>query len=238
MRPAIAIVEDEEDLREAVAEYLEEQGFRVLALPDAAGLRGLAESEAIDVAVLDIVMPGEDGLSLARWLRRRGERPGIIFATALGAAPDRVAGIELGADDYVVKPYDLQELLARIRSVLRRLPAEAPPPERTERPAPIRIGGYSFDPLSHRLLDPDGQPVALTAAEATLLAILAARPNRLLSRGQLLELAGAEAGGGSARAIDVRIARLRAKLRGGPDGTDPIRTVRGEGYMLVTGSVA
>jgi two-component system phosphate regulon response regulator OmpR len=241
MRPAVAIVEDEEHLREAVAEYLEDHGLRVLALPNAAAMRALAESQTIDIAVLDIVMPGEDGLSLARWLRARGERPGIILATALGAAPDRVAGIELGADDYVVKPYDLQELLARIRSVLRRLPAAGATAKSATapaaRPAPVHIGGHSFDFLSHQLLDPAGQPVELTAAEAALLAILAARPNRILSRSQLLELTGADGGDGSARAIDVRVARLRSKLRLA-DEVGPIRTVRGEGYMLVPGSGA
>lgn len=238
MRPSIAIVEDEEHLREAVAEYLEDHGLQVFAVPDAAGLRALAEAGGIDVAVLDIVMPGEDGLSLARWLRGRGERPGIILATALGAAPDRVAGIELGADDYLVKPYDLEELLARIRSVLRRLPAEdakaAPSP--SPRPAAVIICGHSFDALSHRLLDPAGRPVDLTAAEAALLAILVARPNRILSRTQLLELAGGDGSDGSARAIDVRIARLRSKLKPPPGEDGPIRTIRGEGYMLVRGS--
>ncbi|PSC03388.1 hypothetical protein SLNSH_19165 [Alsobacter soli] len=126
MTATIAIAEDEADLRDAVVEYLSQHGFRVLSARDAASFRALTQDEPISVAVLDISMPGEDGLSLARWLLEQGA-PGIIFASAHGAEIDRVVGLELGADDYLVKPYDLRELLARVRSVLRRLDAPAPP---------------------------------------------------------------------------------------------------------------
>lgn len=238
MSSTVAIVDDEEHLREAVAEYLEDRGLRVFPAADAAAMRALVDRERIDVAVLDIVMPGEDGLALGRWLRARGERPGIIFATSAGAPKDRVAGLELGADDYVVKPYDLRELHARIRGVLRRLPegTAAPIAGHAAAQPPIRIGGFRFDLASHGLTDPAGQAVTLTAAEAALLAVLATRPNRILSRTQLLDLTGEEQGNGSARAIDVRVARLRAKLRG--DAGEAIRTIRGEGYMFVPGPAA
>ncbi len=238
MPSTVAIVDDEEHLREAVAEYLADRGLRVFAAGDAAAMRALAERERIDVAVLDIAMPGENGLALARWLRARGERPGIIFATSAGAPKDRVAGLELGADDYVVKPYDLRELLARVRGVLRRLPEAAPvtaaaPAARAD----IAIGAFRFDPASHRLLDAGGEEVELTAAEAALLLVFATRPNRILSRGQLLDLTG-DGGDASGRAIDVRIARLRGKLRAGSGEPEPIRTIRGEGYMFVPGGAA
>ena len=139
MTPTVAVVEDEDALREAVAEYLDGRGMRVLSAANAGELRALAAAEAIDVAVLDIAMPGESGLSLARWLKERGPRPGIIFATAAGRGRDRIAGIELGADDYIVKPYELRELYARINSVLRRLPSEParPSPEDAARPAGV-----------------------------------------------------------------------------------------------------
>jgi DNA-binding response OmpR family regulator len=238
MTPTIAIAEDEEALREAVAEYLGGRGMRVLCAANAAELRALAASEPIDVAVLDIAMPGESGLALARWLKSRGARLGIIFGTAAGARGARIAGLELGADDYIVKPYELRELYARINSVLRRLPegaAEAPvesPPAKSKAP-PIRIGGFLLDLDSRRLVGDDRAPVMLSQNELELLLVLAERPNRLLTRGQLLELAQARDADVNARAIDVRIARLRAKLEPVPDKPRFIRTIRGEGYMFV-----
>ena len=174
MEPVVVVVEDEEHLREAIAEYLADRGFRVLTAADGQALRQLSETERFDLVVLDISMPGEDGLSLARWLRQSKNRPGIIFATSAGTPVDRVVGLEIGADDYLVKPYDLRELLARIRSLLRRLggepstPAPAtPPPARTAKVGPHTI---NFD--SRRLYDASGHAIELTATEFDLLAML------------------------------------------------------------------
>lgn len=234
MLPTVAIVEDEEHLREAVAEYLEGRGFRVLTAGDAGAFREIARSEPVQIAIIDIAMPGEDGLSLARWVRQWPSRPGIIFATASAAPIDRIIGLEVGADDYVVKPYDLRELLARIRSLLRRLPAPAPetaPDEPAARIAKLGRLVVNFD--ARRVTDREGRSLELTATEFDTLAMLVARPNRLLSRAQLL--AGRDGGAGleSDRSIDIRVTRLRRKIDADPGQPSLIRTVRGEGYMYV-----
>jgi len=237
--PTIAIVDDEDDLREAVAEYLAERGLKVLAAGSAAEFRVMVAAEGVDVAVLDIAMAGEDGLSLARWLTRLEHPPGIILATAAGSPIDRIVGLEIGVDDYLVKPYDLRELLARIRSVIRRLPQEGPAKapllsEETDDSARhMAIGPFRLDLQSRRLTGRDGKAVALTAAELDLLEALATRPNRVLSRAQLLDLAQSREGNESGRSVDVRITRLRRKLESDPDNPTLIRTVRGEGYMFV-----
>jgi two-component system phosphate regulon response regulator OmpR len=236
--PTIAIVDDEDDLREAVAEYLAERGLKVLVAGSAAEFRALVAAEGVDVAVLDIAMAGEDGLSLARWLTRLESPPGIILATAAGTPVDRIVGLEIGVDDYLVKPYDLRELLARIRSVVRRLPDEAPArmpitAEATDDSSRhMPIGSFQLDLQSRRLTSRDGKAVALTAAELDLLEVLAKRPNRVLSRAQLLELAQSREGNENGRSIDVRITRLRRKLENDPDNPALIRTIRGEGYMF------
>ena len=239
MSTTIAVVDDEEHLREAVVEYLQGKGFDVVEAADAAAFRALAESTPIDVVVLDVAMPGEDGLSLARWLRRRGD-VGIIFATAAGQPIDRIVGLELGADDYLVKPYELRELLARIRSLLRRLEVR---PQTSSGGAPIVaraagrtvvFGGWTLDLDGRRLLAADGRPADLTPLEYDLLEILATRPNRVLSRTQIAELGrGEESAGEDDRRIDIRITRLRRKIEPEPDRPRFVRTVRGEGYVFV-----
>jgi two-component system phosphate regulon response regulator OmpR len=234
--PVVAIVEDEDDLREAVAEYLSERGLDVRAAGSAKEFREMVAQETVDVAVLDIAMAGESGLSLARWLMTTARPPALIFATAAGRPVDRVAGLEIGADDYLVKPYELRELLARIRSVLRRSGRDGAAPPAAAAPAapePIRIGAFRLDPASGRLSREGGPAVLLTPAEFGLLQALAQRPNRVLSRDQLLDLAPAHEGNDSARSIDVRITRLRRKLEADPENPTLIRTIRGEGYMFV-----
>jgi DNA-binding response OmpR family regulator len=239
MQPVIAIVEDEEHLREAVAEYMEQHGFHVLTAGDAAGFRQIAREEPFHLVVLDITMPGEDGLSLARWLRQWPNRPGIIFATASGTQVDRIVGLEIGADDYVVKPYDLRELLARIRSVLRRLPEVAPSPTQQVGPAArtAKVGPFTMNFDARRLTDEQGKPVELTATEFDLLSMLVTRPNRVFTRAQLL---AGETGRGASedgeRTIDIRVTRLRRKIETHPQQPELIRTVRGEGYMFVPAS--
>lgn len=236
----IAIADDEEHLLEAVAEYLAGHGYDVLTAPNAAAFRALVAERPIDVAILDIAMPGEDGLSLARWLRRQG-RAGIIFASASGSPMDRIVGLEIGGDDYLSKPYDLRELLARVRSLIRRLDAAAPAaaPAAAAQAAQavrlVRFGLFTLDPASRRLTHRDEGQVDLTAAEFDLLEALASRPNRILSRGLIAELLGDESAGAEGdRRIDVRITRLRRKIEPDPDSPRFIRTVRGEGYVLST----
>ncbi len=238
MQATIAVVDDEEHLREAVAEYIENAGFKTVAAGTGAEFREIAARESVDVVILDIAMPGEDGLSIARWLRSRGPRPGIILATSAGEAIDKIVGLEIGADDYVVKPYDLREMLARVRSVLRRLPSadEAPTvaPTAPAKPAKTqRIGPHVLNLDSRTLFDEAGAPLDLTSMEIDLLAALAARPHRVLSRSQLLELAHGRAQHENDRSIDIRVTRLRKKIEADPDHPALIRTVRGEGYMFV-----
>lgn len=236
MAYVIAIADDEEDLREAVAEYLSGHGYQVLTAGDAAEFRALAAQNRIDVAILDIAMPGEDGLSLARWLRRSG-RAGIIFASASGSAMDRIVGLEIGADDYVAKPYDLREMLARVRSLIRRLdaaPAPAAAPHSAVLPVRVlRFGPFTLDTAARRLTHAETGALDLTAAEYELLEVLAARPNRILSRAVLADLLGAEASGAETdRRIDVRVTRLRKKIEPDPESPRFLRTIRGEGYVL------
>lgn len=234
----VAVVDDEDDLRDAVVEYMTMNGFAAEGFRRALDFRERVASTAFDMVILDIAMPGEDGLSLARWLRSRG-RVGIIFATAAGAPIDRVVGLEIGADDYVVKPYDLRELLARVRSLARRLPGRhaETPAEPAAAPRPqgrsIRFGGLTLDLDASSLSGADGRAVDLTAKEFELLALLATRPGRPMSRSQILDLAHGEEGGDTERAVDIRITRLRKKVEPQPDTPRYIKTVRGVGYVFV-----
>lgn len=233
MSPTIAIAEDEEDLRDAVVEYLSGKGFRLIAAGDASEFRRRVGGETVHVALLDITMPGEDGLSLARWMRQREGRPGIIFATAAAAPVDRIIGLEVGADDYVVKPYDLRELLARIRSVLRRLPPVDQGESLPAAPSPARTGPFAIDLQARRVSRPDGATIELTSAEFDTLVLFANRPNRVLTRAQLLAAQADQGDGDSERSVDIRVTRLRRKIDAEPGRPSLIRTVRGEGYMFV-----
>ncbi|MBL8570910.1 MAG: response regulator [Phreatobacter sp.] len=238
MKTTVAIVDDEEHLREAVGEYLELQGFEVLSFRNAQAFREEGAGKAIDVAVLDVAMPGEDGLSLARFIRKSGST-GIIMATAAGRPIDRIVGLEIGADDYLVKPYELRELLARIKSVLRRVKAAPPVGQTTPAAAPesrsLRFGTLVLDLDARRLVDGSGGPIELTAMEFDLLQALATRPNRVLSRGQLQEFAHGRTVDESDRSIDIRVTRLRKKIEPDPEHPRFIKTVRGEGYVFVPG---
>lgn len=238
VRARIAIVEDEPDLREAVAEYLEANGFDVSTAEDAAAMRALAaQGSRFHLAILDIAMPGEDGLSLGRWLREQMPL-GIIFATAAGTSLDRIVGLELGADDYLVKPYELRELLARVRSVLRRVPAEAPSLPTPAEPEPrnarrtASFGPFEADFEGRRVSGPGGRLVDLAKSEFDVLEVFLSRPNRLLTRAALLQAIGLDDESETSRALDIRIMRLRKKIE--PDPAHPrfLRTVRGEGYIF------
>jgi two-component system phosphate regulon response regulator OmpR len=239
----ILIVEDEEDLRDGMADYLGLHGLTVTACADGRQMdAALAAGLAPAIVLLDINLPGESGLDLARRLRALPRPPGVIMVTALGTTLDRVIGLELGADDYIAKPFETRELLARVRSVLRRVrstipaaprlaPAAAAPAAATGTTA-LRFAGFVLDLERRRLTDAAGREITLTTMEFDLLRTLAARPNRVLSRDQLLDLAHGKELEPFDRSIDIRITRLRKKL--GDDAASPklIRTIRGAGYMF------
>ncbi len=232
----IVVVDDEVDIRETLEEYLGMQGYRVTALENGAALRRLVDQEVpFDLAVLDITMPGEDGLSLARFLREKVE-VGIVMATASGETVDRIIGLEMGADDYIPKPVDLRELLARIKAVLRRSRASstgAAPAEEERRI--VTFGQCRLDLDAHKLFDEDGKEMPLTSMEFDLLKAFAERPNRVLTRDQLLELAHNRGWQPFDRSIDIRIARLRRKVERDPGKPQVIKTVRGTGYLFSPG---
>jgi len=209
----------------------------VMVAGDAAEMRELVTRHTFNLAILDIAMPGEDGLSLGRWLR--SQMPlGIIFATAAGTAIDRIVGLELGADDYIVKPYELRELLARVRSVLRRVPDPATEPvaaaPAARRPANrvIRFGGYNADLDGRLVTGPDGAPIDLARSEFDVLEVFLTRPNRLLTRSAISEAIGFTEELESSRALDIRIMRLRKKIEDDPASPRFLKTVRGEGYVF------
>jgi two-component system phosphate regulon response regulator OmpR len=227
-RPHIVVVEDEPVQRQMLTDYLAQQNFRVSALGDGAALRRLLERELPALVMLDVGLPGEDGFALARWLRERSGRVGIIMVTAASDTVDRVVGLETGADDYIAKPFEPRELLARVKSVLRRaaaVPAAGPR---------VRIGRRVFDLERRVLIDPaDDNEERLTASEFDLLKIFAENPNRPLMRDWLLEVTAHREADAFDRAIDLRITRLRRKVEIDPAHPEAIRTVRGVGYMFV-----
>jgi DNA-binding response OmpR family regulator len=229
-RPHIIVVEDEATQRQLLVDYLDKQSFRVSAADGGAALRRLVERELPSLVLLDVGLPGgEDGFALARWLREKSGRIGIIMVTAAADTVDRVVGLETGADDYIGKPYEPRELLARIKSVLRRVtgaPASAGPR--------MRMGRRVLDLEKRVLVDPnDGKEETLTASEYDLLKVFAENPNRPLTRDWLLEVTAHREMEAFDRAIDLRITRLRRKIEVDPAHPDSIRTVRGVGYMFV-----
>jgi len=227
-RPYIVVVEDEAVQRQMLADYLGRQNFRVSALPDGAALRRLVERELPALVMLDVGLPGEDGFALARWLREKSGRVGIIMVTAAGDTVDRVVGLESGADDYIAKPFEPRELLARVKSVLRR--AAGAPAEGTR----VRIGRRVLDLERRVLIDPaDGNEERLAASEFDLLKVFAENPNRPLMRDWLLEVTAHREADAFDRAIDLRITRLRRKVEIDPAHPEALRTVRGVGYMFV-----
>ncbi|PTE08877.1 DNA-binding response regulator [Mesorhizobium helmanticense] len=235
VRARIIIVEDEPDLRDAVAEYLGASGYDVATAESAAAARSLLETQSFHLAILDIAMPGEDGLSLGRWLRSKMPI-GVIYATAAGTALDRIVGLELGADDYIVKPYELREVLARVRSVLRRVPQPSEPQGvKTEATADRRA--MSFGPF-HADLDgrfvtgANGTVIDMAKSEFDVLEVFLTRANRLLTRAAISEAIGFVEDPESSRAVDIRIMRLRKKIEADPANPKFLRTVRGEGYIF------
>jgi two-component system, OmpR family, response regulator len=233
----IIVVDDEAAAREMVGDYLRMHGFAVTLCDGASGLRAAMDKQGADLIVLDLNMPEEDGLSIIRRLKQQSSVP-VIMLTATASSIDRVVGLELGADDYIAKPCELRELVARIRSVLRRAaPAQAveiaapKPGPKTERNL-VRFGTKWLDHDAQALRDDDDNEHPLTASEYGLLKVFAANPKRVLSRERLLELANARNAEAFDRAIDIRIMRLRRKIEPDPAHPTVIRTIRGGGYLF------
>jgi two-component system, OmpR family, phosphate regulon response regulator OmpR len=222
----LLVVDDDPDLRGLLARYLGEQGFRVSSVADGAAMDAWLARERPDLVILDLMLPGEDGLSIARRLRA-GSRVPIIVLSARGEDVDRIVGLEIGADDYLAKPFNPRELLARIRAVLRRRHATV---TESERPI-VEFGRYRLDTQRHRLTR-DGADVALTAGEFALLQVLAEHPNRVLSRDRLIELLKGYDRSPFDRSIDVRVTRLRRKIEDDPAAPRFLRTIWGEGYLF------
>jgi two-component system phosphate regulon response regulator OmpR len=227
--PHLLIVDDDARLRDLLRKFLSDRGFLVTVAADAADAGAKLASLAFDLLVLDVMMPGETGVDFTKRLRKNSTVP-ILLLTARGEAQDRIAGLASGADDYLPKPFEPDELLLRIRAILRR----APPP--VEAPAEIRFGPYLFDPAREELTDTkkgdiDDRIVRLTAAEASLLKVLAARPGAVVSREDLLKQSRIS---GNERTVDVQVTRLRRKIETDPRLPRYLQTVRGEGYVLRT----
>ena len=234
----LLIVDDDPSVRAMLREYLQGHGYAVAEAASGTQMRERIEADLPDVVLLDIRLPGEDGLTLAKYLRERYD-VGIIMVTASGDVIDRVVGLEVGADDYLPKPFDPRELLARLKSVLRRLqakPAAEATPIAAAAPSRQRFGRCELDVDSRRLFEADGAEVAMTAMEFDLLRVFLANPNRVLSRDQLLMHTRNREWEPFDRSIDIRIGRLRRKVEPDPAGEPRcIRTVRNAGYMFVPG---
>jgi two-component system OmpR family response regulator len=226
----ILIVDDDAEIRTLLARYLEKNGLRATAVGDGRAMWQALAAAMFDLIVLDLMLPGDDGLTLCRDLRARSDIP-VVMLTARGEETDRVVGLEMGADDYLAKPFSARELLARIKSVLRRT-RSLPPNLRPDDDARIRFGGWTLDTQQRRLIAADGDVTALSGAEYRLLRIFVEHPNRVLNRDQLVELTQGREAEALDRSIDVQVSRLRHRLGDDPREPAIIKTVRGEGYVL------
>ena len=229
-QPHVLIVDDHRDIREPLGDYLEKNGYRASLAGDAQEARQMINAAAIDLVVLDIMMPGEDGLSLCRHLRETTQVP-VILLTARADETDRIVGLEMGADDYVTKPFSPRELLARIKSVLRRV--HSLPPQRQPVDAQqVRFADWTLDLAQRRVIDADGVAIPLSAADFALLDAFLRHPRMVLSRDQLLDLTQGREANVFDRSIDNQVSRLRKKIEADPKDPQLIKTVRGGGYML------
>jgi two-component system OmpR family response regulator len=232
--PHVLIVDDEPRIRTMLHRYLTGEGLKVSVAGDGAAMRAILEREAIDLVLLDLMMPGEDGLSLARYIRQRSDIP-VIMLTGKGDLIDRVVGLEAGADDYITKPFELREVLARIRTVIRRSAprvtdtASAPPAPAGEA---LVFEGWRLDLVRRELQRQGGAPVSLTAGEFELLRVFASHPNRVLSREQLIDMVKGREWAAYDRAVDTQVGRLRKKIETDPGDPTLIKTVRGGGYVF------
>jgi two-component system OmpR family response regulator len=228
----ILVVDDDPEIRHLLTQYLEKNGYQVTTVAEGGGMRMVLERTRIDLIVLDLMLPGVDGLELCRDLRARSKVP-VIMLTARGDEMDRVLGLEMGADDYLAKPFSARELLARIKTVLRRV-RDLPIDPLAETPERLAFNGWTLDTRTQHLTASDGLVVPLSQAEFRLLQMLLAHPNRALTRDQLLDLTQGREARAFDRSIDVLVGRLRKHL--GDDAREPelIKTVRGRGYMLAS----
>jgi two-component system phosphate regulon response regulator OmpR len=229
-KATLLIVDDEPDVREVLVEYFVSHGYSVMGAESASVAKTMAAEHSIDLALVDIHMPGEDGLSLARHLRERYAKIAIVMLTSAAMVVDRIVGLEMGADDYVPKPFDPRELLARVKSVLRRTSSAG---RADLGAAKVRIGRCVLDLAAHRLTNEEGGEVAMSPLEFDLLKALAEHPNRALSRESILNLNQKRDWDPFDRSVDLRIMRLRKKIEPDPDHPRFIRTIRNEGYIFV-----
>lgn len=229
----ILVVDDDREIRDLLGRFLVRHGLRVSTAADGREMQALLQGNAIDLIVMDVMMPGEDGLTLTRNLRAGKNRIPIIMLTAMGEDTDRIIGLEMGADDYVPKPFNPRELLARIKAVLRRFAEGGMAADRPEADADgVNFAGWTFEMTARELIAPDGAAVVLSGGEYELLHAFVTHPGRVLSRDQLLDIARGRNAQPFDRAIDVQVSRLRKKIE--PDAKTPtlIKTVRGGGYMF------
>lgn len=230
----LAVLDDEVDITQLLANYLQNNGFRVTQVHSGEALMALMATDLPALVLLDLGLPGEDGFSIAREIRGRW-RCGLVIVTGRGDSVDKIVGLEVGADDYVTKPFDLRELLARIKAVLRRMaPAEsiAAAPA-TESRSKLCFAGWALDTAARRLTSPAGEDVTITTGEFDLLCAFAQHAGRVLSRDFLLEHTRGREAGPFDRTIDVQVGRLRKKLEADPENPQIIKSVRGAGYILV-----
>jgi two-component system OmpR family response regulator len=227
--PKVLLVDDDPEIRCLVTDYLREHGLGVIAVGDARAMAGALANERVDLVLLDIMLPGKDGLTLCREIRAERNLP-VILLTALSEESDRVLGLEMGADDYLVKPFSSRELLARIRAVLRRVSGQLTVHETVDDER-YGFSGWHLDPAKRELVDPGGVLVSLTGGEFDLLLAFVRNPQRVLNRDRLLELTKGRNAQPFDRSIDVQLSRLRKKLK----NPDLIKTVRGGGYLLCVG---
>jgi two-component system OmpR family response regulator len=226
----ILVVDDDLEIRTLLGNYLQEHGYRVSTAADGGGMWRILARNRVDLIILDLMLPGDDGLVLCRKLRADREIP-VIMLTALGETTDRIVGLEMGADDYLPKPFEPRELLARMKAVLHRS-RTLPGADQTRMSGKIRFADWTLDTNARHLLSPEGVVVPLSGGELSLLSVFLSHPDHVLSRDQLLELARGREAGPFERSIDVQVGRLRRRL--GDDGKEPriIKTVRNAGYVL------
>ncbi|ATP92242.1 response regulator [Aeromonas caviae] len=228
--PHILVVDDHSEIRDLLKRFLEQHGMRVSCARDGKEMKRLLDEREFDLLVLDLMMPGEDGLTLCRELRVKSRLP-IIMLTAMGEETDRIIGLEMGADDYLSKPFNPRELLARIKAVMRRTQAESlPVPETLTRD--LRFDRWLLDVNRRELVDEEGVGMSLSTAEFDLLKVFLERPQRVLSRDQLLDLARGREAVAFDRAIDTLVSRLRRKLERDPKNPELIKTIWGGGYLF------
>ncbi|MGY3891361.1 response regulator [Aeromonas mytilicola] len=228
--PHILVVDDHSEIRDLLKRFLEQHGMRVSCARDGKEMKRLLDEREFDLLVLDLMMPGEDGLTLCRELRVKSRLP-IIMLTAMGEETDRIIGLEMGADDYLAKPFNPRELLARIKAVMRRTQAEIQPvPEALTRD--LRFDRWLLDINRRELVDEEGIGMSLSTAEFDLLKVFLERPQRVLSRDQLLDLARGREAVAFDRAIDTLVSRLRRKLERDPKNPELIKTIWGGGYLF------